>query len=215
MANGVAATSAQFNSNRVIHVQPDVVGVMVNGVVKYLPGYYLCSALAGLVAGMPVQQGFTNIGVAGIVDLKHSNFYFSKADMNTMAGAGTLLFAQETQGGTPYVRHELTTDMSVLEYRELLVVKNWDFLAYFYYDKTKPFIGTYNITDSTLNIIRQTIVASSELLKAKKLPKIGAPLLGYQILALLQDPVNKDHITCQVKISVVYPNNYLDLYLVI
>lgn len=214
-ATAVAATSTQFNDKRVTHVQPDQCGITINGTVKYLPSYYLCCGLGGMVSGFPVQQGFTNIGVAGISDLKNSNFYFSKADLGTMAGAGTLIFAQATQGGIPYVRHELTTDISVLEYRELLIVKNWDFLSYYFRDKLAPFIGSWNITRETLNTIRQTITASAESLLGKKLPKIGAPLLSYNITRLEQDAVNKDNINCDLKISVVYPLNYLNLYLII
>lgn len=214
-AQAIAAASKTFGDKRVIHVQPDTVGVTINGVVKYLPGYYLCAALGGMVAGFPVQQGFTNVGVAGISDLKYSNFYFTRAQMNTMAEAGTFLFVQETQGSIPYVRHELTTDVSVLEYRELLVVKNWDFLSYFFRDKLMPFIGKWNITADTLNTIRQTIVSSAELVKGQKLPKIGAPLLGYKIVSLAQDPNNKDSLNIVLNISVVYPLNYVNLYLVI
>lgn len=214
-AQSVKATSEVFASNRVWHIQPDIVGVSVNGVTKYLPGYYLCCGLAGMGAGFPVQQGFTNIGVAGISDLKNSNFTFSKADMNTMAEGGTCLFVQETQGGIPYVRHEMTTDVTVLEYREQLVVKNWDFLSYFYYDKLKGFIGSWNITSDTMNTIRQSIIASSELVKAKKLPKIGAPLMGYKINRLEQNAYNKDNLDVELQISVVYPLNYLNLHLVI
>lgn len=212
-ANSVAATSTGFNTNRVWYIQPDLVGVTVNGVVKYLPGYYLCAGLAGMGSGFPVQQGFTNIGVAGIVDLKHSNFYFSKTDLNNMAGAGVCLFVQETQGGIPYVRHALTTDISVLEYREQLVVKNWDFLSYFYYDKLKSFIGSWNIVDSTINIIRQVITAASELIKSKKLPKIGAPLVGYKIVSLAQNQYNKDNLDVYLQVAVVYPLNYLNVHL--
>ena len=214
-ANSVAATSTGFGTSRVVHVQPDMVGVSVNGVTKYLPGYYLCAGLAGMGAGFPVQQGFTNIGIAGIVDLQHSNFYFAKADLNTMAGAGTLLFIQDTQGGIPYCRHELTTDMSTLKYRELLIVKEVDFLSYFYYDKLKSFIGSWNITKSSLNTVRQTIVAGSELLKSQSLPKIGPVLLSYSITLLQQDPVNTDHVTCNVTVAVGTPMNYIDLTLYI
>jgi hypothetical protein len=214
-AAAVAAQSTTLASKRVWHVQPDLVGVAVDGVTKYLPGYYLCCGLAGMGAGFPVQQGFTNIGVAGIVDLKNSNFYFSKTNLNAMAEAGTCLFVQETQDGIPYVRHELTTDMTVTEYREMLVVKNWDFLSYFYYDKLKGFIGSWNITPDTINTIRQSIVASSELVKAKKLPKIGAPLLSYKIEKLEQNAYNKDNLDVIVNVGVVYPLNYLNLHLVI
>lgn len=214
-AAAVAAASTTFGDRRVIHVQPDTVGITINGVVKYLPGYYLCAALAGMVAGFPVQQGFTNVGVAGISDLKNSNFYFTRAQLNTMAAAGTFMFVQETHGSIPYVRHELTTDVSVLEYRELLVVKNWDWLSYGYFDKLKPFIGKWNITTDTLNTIRQTLVSTSELFKGQKLPKIGAPLLGYKIASLTQDPNNKDSLIINMPISVVYPLNYANLYLII
>lgn len=214
-AAAVAATSTTFSSNRICHVQPDLVSVNVNGSNIVLPGYYLCCALAGLTAGFPSQQGFTNIGIAGVSDLHNSNFTFTRAQLNTMAAAGTLLYIQETPGGIPYIRHELTTDMSVYQYRELQAVKNWDFLSYYYYDKMKPFIGSWNITPDTLGTIRQTIVASSELLKSKKLPKIGAPLLGYTIQQLIQDPVNTDHVI--LKLQTLQPSvlNYLDLYLII
>jgi hypothetical protein len=214
-AEWVAETSAQFNDKRVINIQPDTCGVSIGGVTQYLPGYYLACAVAGMTAGFAVQQGFTNIGLAGITDLKRSNFYFTRSQMDRMAETGTFLIVQDVQGGTPYVRHAMTTDISVLEYREFLVVKNWDFLSYYFYDKLKPFIGSWNITTDTLNNIRQTITASAELLKSKKLPKIGPPLVDYKLTSIAQSTVNKDNIDVRLNISVVYPNNYTNLYLII
>ncbi len=214
-AAAVAAASRTFGSNRVIHVQPDTVVVTVGGRNVVVPGYYLCCALGGLIAGFPSQQGFTNIGVAGITDLTNSNFTFTRAQMNTMAEAGTFLFVQETSSSIPYVRHELTTDMSVLEYRELQQVKNWDFLSYYYYDKLKSFTGRWNITTDTISTIRQTINASSELLKTKKLPRIGAPLIDAVIDSIGQNPLNKDNLDARLKIKMPATLNYLNLYLVI
>ena len=215
MASAVASTSTTLGTSRVVHIQPDVVGVPVNGTTKFLPGYYLCAGVAGMVAGFAVQQGFTNIGIAGITDLQHSNFYFSKPDLNVMAGAGTMLFVQDTQGGLSYCRHELTTDMSVLNYRELLIVKEVDFLSYFYHDKLKAFIGSWNINKSSLNTVRQNLVASSELLKSQSLPKVGAVLLGYNIVSLQQDLVNTDHTTSTISVAVGTPMNYIDLSIVV
>lgn len=213
-ADYVAAVSNQYNSNRVWNVFPDSVSVMIDNVaVPELPGYYLAAAHAGMVAGFPVQQGFTNIGVAGIVDLQHSNYYFTRTNLNSMAETGTCLYVQAVQGGTPYCRHELTTDISVLEYREQLKVKNWDFLSYYYYDKLKSFIGSWNITPEMLNTVRATVIASSELLMSQKLPKVGAPLIGYQITKLEQNPVNKDRITLVIQIEIVSPANYIDVAL--
>jgi hypothetical protein len=214
-AAAVAANSRVFGSNRLVHVQPDTVLVNVGGRNVVQPGYFLCCALAGLTAGFPSQQGFTNIAIAGITDIYNSNFTFTRAQLNTMAEAGTLLFVQETAGGLPYVRHELTTDMTVYEYRELMAVKNWDFLSYFYHDKLKGFIGKWNITPDTIGIIRQTIDASSELIKAKKLPRIGAPLIDAKIQLLEQDANNKDNLNVRLKIQQPSTLNYLNMYLVI
>lgn len=213
-ADAIAAASTTFGSHRVIHVQPDLVGVIVDGTTKYLPGYYLCCAISGLVSGLPSQQSLTNIGIAGVVDLKHSNFYFTRAQLSTISASGTLLLAQESQGTIPYVRHSLTTDMTVLQYRELSVVKDIDFLSYFFHDILKGLIGKYNIVPETLQILRTTIIAGAELLKGKKLPKIGAPLVSYQIKTLKQDPVNKDQVIIEMPVELPFPLNYVNLYLI-
>ena len=214
-AEEVAATSRNFGSNRVWHVQPDTIGVEVQGAVKFLPGYYLCAAVGGITSGFPIQQGFTNISLAGISDLSNSNFYFRKDELNLMAQDGTCLFVQDVQQGIPYCRHALTTDMTVLEYREILKVKNWDFLSFYFYDKLKGFIGSWNITPDTLSNMRQVINASIELLKGQKLPRIGAPLLSGEITLLEQDANNKDNVNIRIKLEIVSPNNYTNLYLVI
>lgn len=214
-ADVVAGTSRTFLSNRVVHIQPDIVGVNVGGVVKYLPGYYLTAALAGLISGLPVQQGLTNVGIAGISDLIHSNFYFTRAQLNTMAGAGTFLMVQQSQGSIPYCRHELTTDMSVLEYREVQQVKNFDFLSYYFRDLLNPFIGKWNITPDSLNTLRSTINAGGKLLMGKKLPKIGAPLVDFSITSLVQDPNNADMVDIVLPVKIPTVMNYVNLYMLI
>lgn len=215
-AEEVAATSYAFGSNRVWHVQPDTIGVEVQGAVKFLPGYYLCAAVGGVTSGFPIQQGFTNVTLAGISDLSNSNFYFRRDELDLMAASGTCLYVQDTQQGTPYCRHALTTDRTgILEYAEILKVKNWDFLSFYFYDKLKGFIGSWNITPDTLSNMRQVINASIELLKGQKLPQIGAPLLSGEITLLEQDANNKDNINIRIKLEIVSPNNYTNLYLVI
>lgn len=214
-AEVVAANSETFGSSRVVHVQPDLVGVIVDGVTKYLPGYYACCALAGLVSGLPAQKGLTNIGLAGVADLAHSNFYFTRAQLNTMAGAGTLLLVQEAQGTLPYVRHSLTTDMTVLQYREVQQVKNIDYLSYYFYDILKGFPGRYNITPDTLQVLRTTVNAAGKLMQGKTLPKLGAPLLDFQIKTLKQSEENRDHVIIELPCTIPTVMNYINLYLII
>lgn len=213
-AAAVAAMSSSFTSSRVFHIQSDQAGVVVDGVTKYLPGYYLACAEAGLVSGLPAQQSLTNIGVAGISNLGHSNRYFTRAQLNTMASVGTWLMVQEGDGTVPYSRHSLSTDMSVLQYREIQQVKNIDYLSYFFHDILKAFPGKYNITPDTLQTLRTTIIAGAKLLQGKKLPKIGAPLIDYSIKTLKQDDVNKDTIIVEMTVQMPTVANYINLYLI-
>lgn len=213
-AAAVAGTASSFKSNRVM-VVPQGAGITVNGVVKYLPGYYLACAISGLISGLPVQQSLTNIGLAGVADIQYGNFYFTRAQLATMAAAGVCLIVQETQGSIPYIRHSLTTDMTVLYFREVQQVKNWDYLSYFFYDILKGFIGKYNITPDTLRILGQTITAGGRLLQGKKLPKLGAPLLDFKIKTLKQDKSNKDTVICELPVSMPVVMNYLNLYLIV
>lgn len=210
----VADVSESFTSSRVAHIQPDLVGVTINGVTKYLPGYYLCAALSGLVSGLPAQQSLTNIGVAGIVDLQRSNRYFTRAQLSTISAAGTWLMVQEAAGTIPYTRHSLMTDMSVLQYREIQQVKNIDYLSYFFHDILKSFPGRYNITPDTLQILRATLIAGAKLLQGKKLPKIGPPLLDYQIKTLKQDEANRDTVIIEMPVTMPTVLNYVNLYLI-
>jgi hypothetical protein len=211
----VAANSTTFGDHRVVHVQPDIVGVNVNGTVKYLPGYYLCAANAGLFAGLPAQKGLTNIGVAGVSDLKHSNFYFTRAQLDSMAAAGTFLVVQQAQGTIPYVRHSLTTDMTVLQYREVQQVKTIDFISYYFHDILQGFPGRYNITPDTLQTLRTTIIAGAKYLQGQTLPKIGAPLTDFQLTTVAQNATNLDMVDVQFRAFIPTVMNYVNFYLTV
>jgi hypothetical protein len=213
-ATAIAAASQTFTSSRVMHVQPDTVGVIINGVTKYLQGFYLCAAMSGLVSGLPAQQSLTNIGLAGIADLQRSNRYFTRPQLSTIAAAGTCLLVQESAGTIPYIRHSLTTDMSVLQYREIQQVKNIDFVSYFFHDILRSFPGRYNITPDTLQILRATILAGGNLLRGKILPKIGPPLLAFQIKTLKQDDTNRDSVVIEMPVLIPTVMNYVNLYLI-
>ena len=214
-AEAIAAQSTTWSDKRVMHLQPDTVYKTIGNVPTPLPGYYLACGIAGQGSGFPAQTGFTNTAIAGIEDLGNSNFYFTEEQLNVMAGAGTSLYVQAAQGTTPYCRHALTTDVSVLEYREILKVKNWDYLSYYFKDVLDPFIGTWNITDETVQTIRQTLVSAAEALLIRKLPRVGPPLVAYDITKIAQSESNADSIEVVMGVAIVSPNNYTTLTLVI
>jgi hypothetical protein len=214
-AAAVAAQSTTFDDQRVYHVQPDNIMVPVNGVDQEVPGYYAACVLAGMTSAYPVQQGFTNMTVPGIDSLVDGNFYFTRSQLDTMGGAGTLLLVQATQTSSPYVRHQLSTNLTSLNTKELSLVKNLDYLSYFYVTLLKDYIGKYNITTDTLNSLSASINAGSAFLIGQVVANIGAPLLAAQIISLAQSTTNEDQVICQLQVTLANPLNNILLYLVV
>ncbi len=214
MAQNVADVSSTFNDSRVWHVQPDIVGVPIGTQTVYLPGYYLAAAYGGMSAGEPSQQSFTNGTVPGISDLQHSNFFFTKSQLDLMAGAGTCLTVQKNQGGVPYCRHSLTTNVATITNQEIMITRDVDAVAYYFLQLLTPFIGQWNVVSETIHIIQQTVQAGINTLIAAKLPQIGAPLRsGSSLQSVVQNPNAADSINVTINAEVPYPNNYTYIYL--
>lgn len=209
-AKNIAAVSGAFNSSRFIHVWPDV--CIIDD--QELPGYYLCCAIAGGIAGLPSQYGFTNLSMSGIGGIKHSNDYFSQEQLNTIAGGGTFIFVQATEESAPYVRHQLTTDVSTTEFSELSFVKNYDYVSYVCRDVLQPFIGTWNVNTAALAAIGTALSAALETLKLASEAKIGAPIIKYSIESISQLENNRTRVEAYVNVTFPYPLNVIGLHLV-
>ena len=106
-----------ISSSRVLAVWPDEVKVSgvqngATGTQSFLPGYYMAVVVGAMTAGLPSHQGFTNLGVAGIDEIRHSSRYFSESQLTELSNSGIYLFAQNTPNTLPYCVHQLTTDVA-------------------------------------------------------------------------------------------------------
>ena len=57
------------------------------------------------------------------------------------------------------------------------------------------------------------LISASESLLTRKLPKIGAPLLSYNITKLEQNATSADAIDFIMGVAIVNPNNYTNVHL--
>ena len=204
----VAGTIDSYNSKRVCIMWPDQIEIS-NEIVD---GYYLGCVLAGMVAGLPPHQGFTNLGIGGVDKLHHSNTYFSKSQLNTIAEAGGMIFVQETENSLPYIRHQQTTDTQFVETKELSVVKNFDSLSYYFFGVLQPFIGSWNVTDKTVGIIKGSLTKAAEKKMSEELPKIGSPLKAFSISAE-QASYASDKVKAVSKLGIPKPLNGIDYFM--
>lgn len=210
----LVAVAQSFNSKRTILAWPDKVDVagVVGGTMQ--PGYFLSCAIGGMTAGLPSQQGFTNLGIAGISQIYNSNTYFTDSQLTDLSNGGWYVFAQQTPTSLPFTIHQLTTDPSTLESGEFSVVKNFDFVSMFFVDILEDFLGQYNVTPESLVLLQASLNAGGDLLKLRTIAKIGAPITSFAITDLGVSDVTGDRVVAYVAIGLPKPLNVIELHLV-
>lgn len=208
VAETVAGANSGYKNRRLFSVFPDTIKTTVAGVEKMLPGYYACAAITGMVASQPPQQGFTNFPIAGLTGVVGSE-KFTKRQLNEMAGGGTYILVQDVQGGPVTSRHQLSTDTSIIEYRELSITKIVDFVAKFLRASVRKFIGVQVINDQFLDTIGTTIQGILSFLI-----ETGV-LNGAEVNNILQDEDNPDTVLVDITLDVPYPANYIKITLVV
>ncbi len=178
------------------------------------PGYYLGCVVGGMTAGLPPHQGFTRIGVNGISQVYHSSRYFREDDLTALSNAGWYLFIQDTNASRPYSVHQLTTDTSDTRNAEWSMVKTFDWVSRFYKEIVDTYIGTYNVYQGTLDLLRGSLNSGSMQLMGQRLPKIGAPILAADIVSLSVLDGQIDHVEVLLSVTFPAPLNRISLRIV-
>ena len=215
-AEAIAAASSNYYNRRVYNCFPSTLGS--NGVLE--GAEFGAAAIAGLVSSVPPQQPITNIAVAGFDDLPLVYRTFTAAQLNTIAGGGTLIIMQDQVGGLVYVRHQVSTAASGgdLNQTELSLVKNLDSISYYFAARFKPYVGRYNITPQFLSLIYTVIQDGINYLGS--LTDVGTlgpqlDLTKTEIVGVQQHPTLKDHVIATVNLGLPAPFNVLQLNLVV
>jgi hypothetical protein len=212
MVTKIAADAKLINDRRVSYVYPDYI---TDDDSLLVPGYYLCCAIAGMVTATPAHQGLTNYKVEGFTDTARSYVDLTISDMDTLADGGVFIVTQETKGSEVFVRHQLTTDVTVIEFQELSIGTNVDNISFFFKNILDEMIGIYNINDDTLDLMRTKLEAGIEDLKSVTDTTAGPQLIDARIKSLLQDETLKDQVRVDMIVTIPYPLNVINVHLII
>lgn len=208
VANNVAEANSEILNRRAFSVFPDTIKTVINGIEKSLPGYYACAAIAGMVAGQPPQQPFTNFPITGLTGVVGTE-KFTKSQANIMAGGGTYILIQDVQGGPVVSRMQLSTDLTSIETRELSITKVVDFTAKFLRLGVRKFIGTQIINNQLLDTIGTTLQGMLSFLIE------SGVLNGANINNIIQDETAPDTVLVDITLDVPFPCNYIRVTLVV
>jgi len=198
-----------YGTRRVVMTAPEKTASILDGVEMEIPGYYINSAIAGMVGQLPPQQGFTNYPIAGFTRVLGSNNVFSRTQMNVGAAGGTYWVVQETAGAPLTSRMQVTTDLTSIETREFSITRIVDFVAKFMRIGLRNFIGRFNITQPFLDTLSTVVQGQLGFLRDAGI------LVGGDLNNVIQDSASPDTVLIDVTLDVPYPANYIRLTLVI
>jgi hypothetical protein len=223
----LVSVASSFSSKRTLLCYPNLVDVtnLVDGSLPRTtptepaaaasqPGYYLSCAVGGQTAGNPPQQGFTTLGIAGIDRVYNSVNYFTEELLTELSNGGVYVFVQDNPVALPYTIHEVTTDVTALEFSEYMVVKDFDFVAKTFLDTLIPFLGIWNVNPETIEFIKQALYTTGDVLKARVVAKIGSPLVNYTLQSVDVSSISPDRIEAQMDIDLPMVLNTIALHLV-
>lgn len=202
-AEEVAKVGEGFADRRMFHSWPDLATSDVNGTEQIVEGFYLAAGWGGKVCNLPPEQGLTNHSVTGFTGLKHSNGYFSRAQLDRIAGGGTFIAVQDSASAPVRCRHQLSTDVSTVQKREMSITKVVDYIARYMRLALTKHVGKFNITQSYLDALTaiihgllRSLIESGRVRDAK-------------LVELAVDDIQPDKINVKVAVSVLYPANYI------
>lgn len=202
-AEQVALIGEGFADRRMFHVWPDQLTADVQGTEQIVEGHYLAAAVAGKVSQVPPEQGLTNLSVAGFTGVKHSNGYFSRQQLDRMAGGGTFIYVQDSSSAPPRCRHQLATDVSTLQRREMSITKVVDYVAKFLRISLVKHVGRFNITQQYLDAL--STIVSGLLRSVVESGRVESA----KLVSLAQSETSPDRVEAQVALGVYSPSNYI------
>ena len=184
-------------------------------------GYFVAAALAGLRAGSLPHAPLTNVQLLGFDDFTTTLVDFTPDQLDTLASYGYWIVTQDVAGGTPYVRHQLTSDGYQFvgedpKFSEDSLSTNVDSISYGLQRALRPFIGRYNVNPGTLALVSAAVNGQLHYqMLASGNSSAGPQLLGYNVDSLGVDPLFKDRIAGQITLNLPYPLNQVTITLVV
>lgn len=208
----IADDAGSWGDDRVSYIWPDTFEYGTED----LPSYYLACCLAGLRGGAAPHQSLTNVQILGPTSVDRTNDLFSAGDLDVMASSGTCIVMQD-ESGNIICRHCVTTDMTDINTREEQAVSNADSVAAGIQSALQRFVGKTNahpITDALIRAEGDRVL--SKLKSVRYAPALGSQILNTSsIISVQRHATQRDKTVVNYRVFLVYPNNYIDNFVVI
>lgn len=203
----------KYGNRRVSVIWPGWFNADFGGERYTLPPYYISAAIAGMDSGVIVSQSFTNrnFSIPGLSNIElNTNTYYRKTQLDEIGGGGVDIMIQDaTITQSIKSRHDLTSNMDAIEYRERSITKQPDVAAKTIRTAVSPYTGKYNITPSLFQFLGKVCtIVTTKLVKKGILEKIA-------LVSIARDEVIADKINFIFEATVFVAGNYYDITLIV
>jgi len=210
----VRAGSIKYGNRRVAMLFPGWFYADFNGERMLLPPYFIAAAIAGMDSGVIVSQSFTNMpfSIPGLANIQlDTNTFYRKAQLDEIGGGGVDIMIQDANiTQSIKSRHDLTTNMDAVQYRERSITKQADVVAKTLRSAVNPYVGRYNVNDPNLMHFLGQVCS----VVATKLVKDGI-VARVVVTKIARDEVIDDKINFFVECTVFIAGNYYDITLLV
>jgi hypothetical protein len=178
-----------------------------------LPPYFITACIAGMDGAIVPSQSFTNMpfSIPGLSNIElDTNFHFRKAQLDDIGGGGVDILIQDaTITPTIKSRHDLTSNMDAIQYRERSITKQADVCAKTIRSAVSPYVGRYNITGNLFKFLGNVCsIACTSLVKNSIISTITVDKIE-------RDEVIDDKINFYITAIAFVAGNYYDITLLV
>ncbi len=205
-ADAAAEQAEGYAHRRIYYIACDSVVTSINGIDQKVEPYYAAAAIAGQIAQQSPQQPLTNLPITGFSAVYGTDDTFSENQLDTIADGGRYVLVN--LGGTVVSRHQRSTAVTSVEYREMSITKAIDWLAKGLRSTNRVFIGRSVITSGFLDQL--TMSNEGFLSYAAQLGVVRKASLT----SLLQDEDSPDTVLIEVEVAPAYPCNKIKITIV-
>lgn len=210
----VRAGNIQYGNRRVTMGFPGWFYAEFDGTRMLLPPYFIAAAVSGMDSGIIASQSFTNypFSISGLSNIElNTNTYFRKNMLDEIGGGGVDIMIQDaTITQVIKSRHDLTTNMDAVEYRERSITKQADVCAKTLRTAVAPYVGRYNVNDANLFKFLGQICTVT----CTKLMNSGV-IFNIAVTSIKRDEVIADKVNFYVTATVYVAGNYYDITMLI
>jgi hypothetical protein len=174
-----------------------------------LPGFIRAAHVGGLRTNILANQALTNFVLTGFTGLRNSNDLFTKSEIDSLIQNGIDLAVAD--GTAVKSLRSLTTDASTLGNAEQSIVTTVDYGVKKLRRPLRGFLGVYNVTENTINLMRLVVHGVEANLKNQQSDRTGPIVARIDVIEIKKSELYKDRIEMKLRFVIAAPLNDIEV----